>query len=616
MLSASTKKPLQAKAAQLARSGAAPRPGTARANALWEHLATRWSSSGLQAKLAVSAPDDPCEREANRIADEVIGMPQERVQRKCAGCIDGSRACPQCDEEEKLQRQGHGVTGPASVSCGIVGEIGAGRPLEPSTRAFFEPRFGRDFTDVRVHTNGEADAAAKSVNALAFTLEREVVFRRGQYAPDSISGRTLLAHELTHVVQQDATAPHIARQAAAPDVPAAPGECATRCGGIPSECPEPFCCPFPLGTATAIREAIMAPFLAGIATRVPVSVVPVWRMWFTGGAATQNFTSRFGSDFATDTVTRRVARILARRLASELDATALQPLASAATPGSSVSLLPALPPHHLTTTSRALEDDANRRTLLMDFNVIGTVPGNLAGGIGKTQTTCAVGAMPSPLDDARLLRDVLATLVRNPDGSITVTPSFTFHVIDTVDLCPGNCGSGLGIINEQLATFPMSRLEASGVSGDVPFTVDFTTAPQSPFTIPPPAPPAPVNVTISGGTLFDFGSDHLRPGAEAALLAQLGDRPLHADLTQPFLIEGHTDSRGTELINQPLSERRARRVAELLERRFPNLAGRLTIAGFGASRPVSPNTIGGADNPAGRALNRRVEIHFSAPPPP
>jgi OOP family OmpA-OmpF porin len=171
------------------------------------------------------------------------------------------------------------------------------------------------------------------------------------------------------------------------------------------------------------------------------------------------------------------------------------------------------------------------------------------------------------------------------------------------------------MINEQLATVPMSRLEASGVCGDVPFTVDFASAAQPSFTVPPPKPPVPLHVTVSASTLFRFNSDKLEPGAEDAIVAQLGDRPLHADLTQPFLVEGHTDGKGSDAVNQPLSERRARRVAEVLERRFPNLAGRVTSVGFGAARPVAPNTIGGKDNPAGRRLNRRVEIHFAAPPP-
>jgi outer membrane protein OmpA-like peptidoglycan-associated protein len=275
--------------------------------------------------------------------------------------------------------------------------------------------------------------------------------------------------------------------------------------------------------------------------------------------------------------------------------------------------LPALPSGYAAAKTHSLETDGD--PLLMDFTTIGSVPGNLAGGVGKTQTTCSVGATPSPADDARILTDVTATLIRNPNGSITVTPTLHLRVIDTVDLCPGNCGSDVGVINEQLATIPMSRLEASGVSGDVPFTVDFTVA-QPSFAVPPPAPPVPQHVVVAASTLFDYGSADLRSGGEDALVAELGDRPTQADLTQPFSIEGHTDSKGSEPFNQGLSERRAATVAEVLARRYPNLAGHLHPSGFGETRPIAPNEIGGHDNPDGRAQNRRVELRFSAPPAP
>jgi outer membrane protein OmpA-like peptidoglycan-associated protein len=252
--------------------------------------------------------------------------------------------------------------------------------------------------------------------------------------------------------------------------------------------------------------------------------------------------------------------------------------------------------------------------LEMNFGGIGTAPGNLAGGVGKTQTACPVGATPGAVDDARILQDVTATLVRNPDGSVTVTPTFHYKAIDTVDLCPGNCGSDLGTINEQQATYPMSRLEASGVSGDVPFFVEFTST-QPAFTVPPAAPPVPVHVIVSATTLFEYASHELTPAGEEAIVNQLGDRPTHADLTQPFTVEGHTDSKGSDATNQPLSERRAATVVAMLERRYPNLVGHLTPIGFGETRPIAPNELNGVDNPDGRAQNRRVEMRFAAPPP-
>ncbi len=83
----------------------------------------------------------------------------------------------------------------------VVGS-GGGSPLEPDVRSFMESRLGQDFSDVRVHTGPRADESARAVNAHAYTVGTDVVFRSGGYEPESDGGRRTLAHELTHVVQQ------------------------------------------------------------------------------------------------------------------------------------------------------------------------------------------------------------------------------------------------------------------------------------------------------------------------------------------------------------------------------------------------------------------------------
>src|SRR5512146_1332002 len=95
---------------------------------------------------------------------------------------------------------------PVNQVPGIVHEVlrSPGQPLGPAERAYMEPRFGQDFSQVRVHTDEKAAASALSVNALAYTVGREIVFAAGQYLPATAAGRRLLAHELTHVVQQGA----------------------------------------------------------------------------------------------------------------------------------------------------------------------------------------------------------------------------------------------------------------------------------------------------------------------------------------------------------------------------------------------------------------------------
>lgn len=160
----------------------------------------------VRAKLAVSQPGDIYEQEANRVADQVMRMPDPTIQRMCAPCAASGPSCPKCAEENNLQIQrtaeSSGMATGEQVPDDFVRGLGPGQPLNSSTRAFFEPRFGADFSQVRVHTGPQAAASARTVNALAYTVGRDVVFGAGQYVPQSGQGRHLLAHELTHVVQQ------------------------------------------------------------------------------------------------------------------------------------------------------------------------------------------------------------------------------------------------------------------------------------------------------------------------------------------------------------------------------------------------------------------------------
>ena len=145
----------------------------------------------LQTKLAVNQPSDRLEQEADHMADSVIrGGKQAPLLSNC------SLGALQRDQPN---------TSPASAGAPpIVNEVlgGSGQPLDSSTRAFMEPRFGHDFGNVRVHFDARAAASARSVNALAYTVGHDIVFSHGAFAPDDPSGRSLLAHELAHVVQQ------------------------------------------------------------------------------------------------------------------------------------------------------------------------------------------------------------------------------------------------------------------------------------------------------------------------------------------------------------------------------------------------------------------------------
>jgi hypothetical protein len=129
------------------------------------------------------------------------------LQRKCAcgqHTTDQHGQCTACMKKgQLLQRRAVNNSGP-EIARPIVHEVlrSPGRPLDPATRAYMEPRFGYDFSQVRIHTDPKAAESARVVNALAYTVGHHVAFDSGQYAPTKSAGRRLLAHELAHVVQQ------------------------------------------------------------------------------------------------------------------------------------------------------------------------------------------------------------------------------------------------------------------------------------------------------------------------------------------------------------------------------------------------------------------------------
>jgi len=127
------------------------------------------------------------------------------LQRKCA-CSEhrADGECLECAKKRELVQRNGGHGSVAHEAPPIVGEAiqSSGQPLEPTTRSFMESRFGQDFSQVRVHTDSTAERSANAIDAQAYTVGKDVVFGRGRYAPESGSGRRLLAHELAHVVQQ------------------------------------------------------------------------------------------------------------------------------------------------------------------------------------------------------------------------------------------------------------------------------------------------------------------------------------------------------------------------------------------------------------------------------
>ena len=245
-------KPVFRRHAPAGRVDQARRPCTAQRVQVREIL----DPSRPQFKLTIGAPNDVYEQEADRVADQVMRMPEPtpsgaRVQRRCPECEEGIRRQPLEDEgniiqtkpnESLLQRQpseeedeeelqtkalngmvqrqaevedvdeetlqtkaapGHSPTVGATTHAKIQSLKGGGQPLPPNQRTFYESRMGHDFSGVRIHADSKAADTARSINAKAFTLGQDVVFGAGEYAPGAHNGRKLLAHELTHVVQQN-----------------------------------------------------------------------------------------------------------------------------------------------------------------------------------------------------------------------------------------------------------------------------------------------------------------------------------------------------------------------------------------------------------------------------
>jgi hypothetical protein len=199
----------------------------------------------VQAKLRIGAPNDRYEQEADRVAEHVMRMPEPNhgipsrtfvpagvspasIQREHASGVDNA-PCPECEnelrrqpeEEEDLRAKpesGDGLTVTPRVQAQIHAMRGGGHPLDPATRAFMEPRFGADFSGVRVHTDVRAAESAGEVHARAYTVGQDVVFGAHEYLPGTGPGKRLLAHELAHVLQQGSAVhrkPTLERESAA-----------------------------------------------------------------------------------------------------------------------------------------------------------------------------------------------------------------------------------------------------------------------------------------------------------------------------------------------------------------------------------------------------------------
>ncbi len=197
-----------------------------------------FTKSGIQASMTVGQPNDPFEQEAEKVSRQVMGSFDSvtGIQRKLSslgvqtaiiqpmpvGAHISRRVqrhstvqtkCDQCEQEEKMaqpkalgiQFAGDGAMVPAGIEAGIQSRRGGGSGLDAQTRSAMEGSFGADFSGVKVHTDSHAVQMSQQLNAHAFTVGNDIFFNQGRYRPQTKEGAGLLAHELTHTVQQGAS---------------------------------------------------------------------------------------------------------------------------------------------------------------------------------------------------------------------------------------------------------------------------------------------------------------------------------------------------------------------------------------------------------------------------
>ena len=156
----------------------------------------------VQAKLNIGQTGDKYEQEADRVAEQVVRMPEPKLHQK--GC--SSPRCKEEDENKNLQAKSIDSVGNVGtqVDHPLIQNVlsSPGQPLDAATRSFMEPRFGQDLSGVRVHTDTAAERSAHDIKAHAYTVGDNIVIGGGQYVPGSREGKLLIAHELTHVLQQ------------------------------------------------------------------------------------------------------------------------------------------------------------------------------------------------------------------------------------------------------------------------------------------------------------------------------------------------------------------------------------------------------------------------------
>jgi hypothetical protein len=376
----------------------------------------------------MGAPDSVQEREASALAERLTRTPQSREPALQAERANRGTVAP-----------AGGAPAPASVAR-VLGA--AGEPLAAASRAYFEARLNHDFSDVRVHVDAAAGASAAELGANAYTVGSHIVFGAHRFAPDTPPGRRLLAHELTHVVQQRGHAGRILQR----------------------DCSDPdFCKPYATTDETESTEWwIRNTYLR--AEGLETFGTDVKELY-------ESFLDRSPGDSLAPAVFDDQASYLVSAFAESGDTTDDMD-AVIDMVGNRLHKAPAGSLREGVAATMSLSnflsaDEMNNRPI--NYSNPLSVAGHIAGGIGSSDAG----------DDYRKISYANVTLEKTTllgsTGYVTVELIPHYEVFDAIDFCPGDCGSPA----EQLITVPMSRLEASGAAYDVPFKVVFSPEPRS-----------------------------------------------------------------------------------------------------------------------------------------
>jgi hypothetical protein len=381
----------------------------------------------IQAKLAVSQPEDKYEQEADRIADQVIASPPHSA-------IIGA---PQRLQRLSEHSNGQMDAAPDSVEHALASP---GRPLDTTLRQDMEQRFGHDFSRVRVHSGGAAEQSARDVNANAYTIGHNIVFGAGRFASGTHEGRRLIAHELTHVVQQDGqdSLGKIWRSSA------------------------DFCTAYATAAeATATEARLRSYFLPLMGAKFGAEVRGLWESYLSrapGASLSPRVFATPGNPIEESFATSR---------ATDNDQDDVLDLVI-----DRVNLFPGgrLPPHTYTVSSLTnylSASEMNNRPI--DYSNPFSKAGNIAGGIG----TSDAGPDYRKIISANVGMEKVPII--GDSGYINFRLIPHYEVFDAVDFCDGQSGSPL----EEILTIPLSRLEASGEAYDVPYIVRFRPQPRT-----------------------------------------------------------------------------------------------------------------------------------------